>query len=512
MSEALRADRRVHPGTIFLRFLKEAPSTVLALPAALAVISDAGIGRALAVAGAIAAAAIFFQWLAWSRFRYGVGAGEIVIESGILHRNRRSIPFGRIQDVDIERALLARLFGLAKVRIETGAGGKDEGLLDSVTVAEADRLRGAVRAWRGEQAALAAGAAPDGAEAESQDGGDPRPDPLAPPARPLFAMGVRRVLLFGLFNFSLFYIASLFAFLQTFDNLLPFDIYDPARWIGLVETRLPGRFTLGAIVAVLLLAMLLGLAAGVLRTLSRHHGFRLTAEGDRFRRERGLFTRTEAVIAKRRVQLAYVRTGPIRRAFGWSGLSFQTLGAASDGSGMQEAAPFARRDEMAPILAEAAPLRLPPPPTLAMVSSRHIVRAMATSLAPATIVIAALSVRWPAALLLVALLPLLGVAAALDRRFHRYALDGELLFVTRGVWRQQLWVVPVANAQAVSIARSVLQRRLGLATVSIDTAGAAILRGVRIVDIGDEAARRLAGKVAEGRRLHSSGRKSGTER
>ena len=500
MSAPAVADRRVHPGTILLRFLKEAPSTLLALPAGVAILSKGDLYRALAVAAAAGVLFLFINWLVWSRFKYGVGEREIVIESGVLSRNRRSIPFDRIQDIDIERALLARLFGLAKVRIETGAGGKDEGLLDSVTVAEADRLRAVVRAWR--EGAEAPEAAAEG-EAVRE----------APAARLLFAMDVPRVLLFGLFNFSLFYIASLFAALQTFDQWLPFDIYDPGRWIGLVEAdRLPQRFTIAAVAAVLLFAILLGVVAGVLRTISRDYGFRLSAEGDRFRRERGLFTRTEAVIAKKRVQLAQVRTGPIRRAFGWMGLSFQTLGGGTDGGGLQTAAPFAKVEELEPILAETGRFRLAPPPELAMVSSRHIVRALAASLVPALIAITALSMWWRPGLFLLALLPLLGAAAAVGRRFHRYALDGDLLFIAHGVWRQKLWAVPLENIQAMSVGRTWLQRRLGLATLSIDTAGAPAMDAARIVDVRHETARDLAAQIAAGRRDQASGRKSGTER
>jgi membrane protein YdbS with pleckstrin-like domain len=278
VTEPTIADRRVHPATILLRFLKEAPSTLLALPAGVAILSRGDLYRALAVAAVAGVVFLFFNWLAWRRFRYGVGAREIVIESGILHRNRRSIPFDRVQDVDIERALLARLFGLAKVRIETGAGGKDEGLLDSVTVAEADRLRAAVRAWHAETRP-AAGA--DAGAAEVPEAAH------RPEGRLLFAMDLRRVMLFGLFSFSLVYIASLFAFLQTFDRVLPFDIYDPARWIGLVETKLPARLTFAALGFVLFLAVVLGVVAGVLRTVARDYGYRLVAEGGRFRRERG---------------------------------------------------------------------------------------------------------------------------------------------------------------------------------------------------------------------------------
>lgn len=494
MSDGAGADRRLHPATIVLGFVKEAPQTILALPAGLAFMSRTGLSRALILAAALAALLLAVKWLAWRRFRYSVGPAEIVIESGILNRNRRSIPFDRVQDVDIERTFLARLFGLAKVRIETGAGGKDEGLLDSVSLAEAHRLRETVRARR-------TGAAP-AAAAEAIE---------VPEGQVLFAMDVPRVLLAGFFNFSLVYIAGLFAFLQTFDRFLPFDIYDPARWIGLVDDYLPHRWTAGAIAAVLLVAALLGSVAGVLRTLARDYGFRLSLEGDRFRREQGLFTRSEAVIARRRVQLATVGTGPLRALFGWSGLSFQTLGAGADRSGRQSAAPFATRPEIEAVLAEVAPLRLPPPPELARVSRRHILRSAAAKLAPATAAILALAVWERAALLLLALLPLLAVAAALERRYHRYALDDDLLFVTRGIWRRRLWLVPLRNVQSLGLSRGPIQRRLGLATLAIDTAGASMLGGPRIVDLRAGDAEALAAEIARRRRSYS-GRKSGTDR
>jgi putative membrane protein len=504
VSEATVADRRVHPGTILLRFVREAPSVVFGLPAALAIFSKRGIGVALLVAAVIGGIMIVMQWLRWRSFRYGVGEREIVIESGILSRNRRSIPFDRVQDVDIERALLARVFGLAKVKIETGAGGKDEGVLDSVTVAEADRLRAAVRAWHGHSHRVAAVERDGGAEAPVAE--------LIPEGRLLFAMDVKRILVFGLFSFSLVYIAGLFALLQTFDQMLPFNIYDPARWVGLVEHQLPGRFTVAAIAFVLFLAVLLGVVAGLVRTVARDYGYRLVSEGSRLRRERGLFTRTEAVISKQRIQLALVGTGPIRGYFGWTGLALQTLGAASDKSGVQAAAPFATRDEIEPIMADAGPFRLPNPPELTMVSNRHILRVIAKSVGPALVAIVVASVFFAPALLLLLALPLLGANAAVQRRFHRYALDNDLLFIARGVWRQRLWIVPVMHAQAISVRRSWLQRRLGLSTLSVDTAGAPLSGGARIYDLRHDIAEALAREIGAGRRLYSSGRKSGTER
>jgi len=336
-----------------------------------------------------------------------------------------------------------------------------------------------------------------------------------------------RVLLLGLFSFSLVYLGGLFALLQTFDEPLKrwfgFDIYDPGRWLGLAGEAAERQVTIGTVGAVLIVAVLLGMILSVLRTLARDFGYRLTSEGDRFRRERGLLTRSEAVIAKQRIQLAYRESGPVRRLFGWFHLSFQTLGAGSDGSGHQVAAPFARADELPPILGEAGRLRLPPPPELKMVSERHIVRAMIRNLLLPAAAIVVATIWWRPAASLVLLLPLLGGAAAVSRRFHRYGLEDDLLFVEHGVWRQKLFVVPVERAQTITVERTWLQRRLGLATVDIDTAGATLTRSPRIVDLSYDRARNLAEALAvlatSGRRegaarstAHSSGRNSGTER
>jgi putative membrane protein len=124
------------------------------------------------------------------------------------------------------------------------------------------------------------------------------------------------------------------------------------------------------------------------------------------------------------------------------------------------------------------------------------------------VAIGALALWQPVALWLAALLPLAAAAALLDWRFHRFALDGDMLFIERGVWSRRLWLVPLANVQAISLSRGPLQRGLGLATLNVDTAGAPVLQGARIIDLRVEIAEALAGRM----KPHSSGRKSGTER
>lgn len=479
MSDAAVADRRLHPGTMALRVLKGLPQTLLVFPAILTAASNVRWYYFLPIAAASLALSALAGWIAWRRFRYGVAPGELVIEKGLIQRSRRTIPFERIQDVDFEQGPLHRLFGLVRLRFETGAEGNDEGTLDSVTIGEAERLRAAIRAGRGQ-------------------GRPELPSSGTIDDAPLFAMDVGRVILFGLFNFSMLWLAGIFAMLQTVSDWLPFEIYDVSAWLGLAERNLGSTLTVGAIVGLLLLATVLGLASGVVSTLARDFGFRLTLEPAGFRRQRGLLTRTEMLIPRARIQLALVQSGPLRRMLGWQRLRFQTLGtsgAAADG-GLQDAAPFARSEEVDAILSATGRLRRPDPAQLARVSQRHVWKAVAlAALAPLVAVIVA-SVVMPALILTIFAVPPLVAFAIVERRCHLYALDRDLLFVQTGWWRRRIWIVPIDAVQTVTMRRSWLQRVLDLATLEFDTAGASF-GGPAIRDVHIELAEKLADAMTE---------------
>lgn len=476
------AARRLHPATVVLSIIRGAPSTLLGLPAILAFTSDFNLLYVIGLAIVATLVAGFFRWLAWRRFTYQLTGDAVVIESGLLSRNRRTIPFDRVQDVDIEQQLLARIFGLAKVSLETGSAGKDEGALDSVSLAEAHRLRGVIR----QRAAVAH------AEEAAIEGVKP-----APPVEGhvLFAMPFPRVLLWGLFNFSLVWLAVIFGALQYVEDWLPFDMWDWSRWAGEADPReVAAHLAVSAWVSLALLFAVLGVIAGVVRTVLRDFGFTLTDEGGRYRRVRGLVTHTEAVIALKRVQLALIESGWVRRALGWSGLRLQTLGGSGDASGRQEVAPFARDGEVDALLDPLGWAR-PDSGELRQVSRGHVWRALVRLVGVPLVAILIGSVfLLPLLFALVLLVPIMAVAL-LRRRYHRYGLPGETLYVQRGVLSRQMWIVPVRNVQAVSIRRSWLQRRLGTASVLPDTAGAGALSDPTVHDIRHGDAWALAGEL-----------------
>lgn len=467
------APRRVHPATILAGWVRRGPSTVIGLVAFAAFAARNGGGMWLIGVGAVVLAMLAFKWLDWWAFTYRIGADELVIERGVLRRSRRSIPLERIQDVSIEQKPLARLLGIALVRIETGGGEKDEGSLDSVSLAEAHRLRAILRGK-----ARVAHASGDAATAEEAD-------------TLVFEMGLGRVLLQGLFRFSLLWVAVILGLLDQVDQFLGFswvDMADLARREA--KARLTAELALSLTLTVAVAAIVLGVVSGVLRTVARDYGFRLTHGEGRFRRVRGLLTRSEVVIADRRIQLALVRRAMVSGRLGWNALDFQTLGGSDDPSGRQEAAPFATAEETARVI-EAAALPRFERDALEPVARGHVLRAAIRHATPVLLVAGAATLAAPWLWWLLLAVPVPVGVALLQRRHHRYALRDTSLQIMRGVLAQRDWIVPYGSVQGVVVRRTWLQRRLGVATVDVDTAGA---RGLHpaVADIRQDKAESLA--------------------
>jgi putative membrane protein len=473
------ADRRLHPASLVSRFLVRLPEFVLGLPALTAVASDAGMRIILLMAGAGIVVAGLSALLVWLRFSYGVGQRDIVIQSGVFFRQRRVIPFDRIQDVDIERGPVARLFGAAKVKIETGGSAKDEGLLDLIGLEEAHQLRDHIRRARAETAV-------------AQEEGLASPEEEEPL---LFQMPLGRVLLTGIFAFSLVYLAILFSLLQQAEPLIGIDPWDRewgplAPFVGAL-----GDESWSITLIFLVVLVLLGLLTGLVRTLLRDYAFRLSRAATGFRRRRGLFTLSEVVIPFRRVQVAIIRTGLIPRLLGWYRLEFQTLSGEARQGGSQQAAPLARMEEIVPILAELDLAELPPREAYERVSKRLILRRLLPLILSSILVALVGAFFFPPALFLPGIIPVALLGAYIRWRRHRYAFTPRACFIATGLFKDRLSIIPYEKLQTLQLSRSWLQRKLGIATLKIDTAGASMLRQAAISDIGEEDAAEVADRL-----------------
>ncbi|MEW6528505.1 MAG: PH domain-containing protein [Candidatus Micrarchaeota archaeon] len=83
--------------------------------------------------------AIFMPYLVWTELRYRnytyyLSETEITIRRGVLRIERISIPFEKIQNVNVSRSILERILGLATIKIETAGSNplEAEGFLPGI--------------------------------------------------------------------------------------------------------------------------------------------------------------------------------------------------------------------------------------------------------------------------------------------------------------------------------------------------------------------------------------------
>ena len=487
MSEAAEAGvwLRTNPLSIAARGLAQLKS--MAFPLLAIAIGGSQIMEDVTVVLPVIIAVIVFGIIGagytWSVTRYRIGSSDIKLETGLISRASRSVPFERIQDVSLEQKLIPRLLGLVEVRFETGAGGKDELHLAYVSEAEGEALRETIRALA-EDADDAATAAVEGEEEVAK----------AETGTPIFAMGPGRLFTFGLFEFSLVAFAVVIGLVQQFDAFLPFGWDQIADFLEEDEVRsqtmeqVQWLTGIGGIIGTLFTVIAVGIATGVVRTALRDWDFRLERTAKGFRRRRGLLTRTDVVMPAHRVQALVVGTRWFRKRFGWHRLSFISL-AQDAGSANHDVAPFAQMEEIAPI-AKAAGFDLPEAamawrrPSKRYYSDRAVFFAVIFAI-PAILTLVLVQQSFGLWLGLgIALLGLFNITAQFYLwRVDRHALDEAQVLSRQGWLAPRLQIASRVKLHSVEIAQGPIARWRGYADLNFGLAGGGLsFRGLEIED------------------------------
>jgi membrane protein YdbS with pleckstrin-like domain len=97
----------------------------------------------------IVIAEIFIHW-AYNNWQYELTQDSLKIEKGVIIKKYKSIPYERVQNVDITRGIIARIFGFSTIDIQTagysayaakGGVGQSEGHLPALSIDQAERIR-----------------------------------------------------------------------------------------------------------------------------------------------------------------------------------------------------------------------------------------------------------------------------------------------------------------------------------------------------------------------------------
>lgn len=444
--------------------------------------------------------------LRYVTFRYRYEPSELVIQTGLVFRKERHIPYARIQNIDAVQNLLHRLLNVVEIKIETGGGQSAEASMSVLPLTALSDMRQRVFAERH------AVAVQDASESAASTGQSPTAAPAD--VRPLLQLDLRELLLCGFIeNRGAVLIAAAFGLIWEFgifDRFFAPLFGEPAAGRGFVRSLVrgivsnvtisPGRIflTIVAFVGVLLLIRLFSMAWAVVRL----YGFRLALVDDDARTEFGLLTRVALTVPLRRVQALTVREGPLHRFFKRVAVKVDTAGGHAGEQNNE-----IDREYIAPILpavalddfvraivgvSVAGVAWQPPHP-------RAFRREVKGWLAFAMLICAALAIylRW-STLAIVPFAVAWAVIGAWQTIKHQgwATTDDAVLFKHGWLWRRVV-VVRFAKMQTVTRYESPFDRRTAMTRLHVDTAGASVGGAVNIPYVPREEAATLYARLAQ---------------
>jgi putative membrane protein len=386
--------------------------------------------------------------------RYRAHDGKLEIKSGLVSRKVRVLDANRIQNVELARNVLHRVFGLVEVRVETASGREVEGLLSALTEPDAAALIVALR-----RTAPVASVVPDDVVWVNS------PTELIAYGTTVSRWGLALAIVGGGFE------------------LLP----------AIRPEQLPGMVGSISGAATLVFALSGAWVLGVGGVLVRHWGFRLVRRGDVLVAEEGLFTRRQVQIRRGKVQQVEVIDTPIGR---WGGFVTVTVDTAAAGQEEQGAVqsevtlPFVPRDRVGAIVGTFLPTvdlgarldHLSPPHPASLTRAR--IAAVWQGVAVLGVAVAVAG-GWGA--LAGLLLPIWWVGAGLEHRTAGWHLGNGVIVSRLGWWRRVTSLAELRKVQSSDFVQGLLMRRWGLARVVVRVAGA----GLVLPALGEEDARRL---------------------
>jgi putative membrane protein len=461
------------------------------------ILASGGSGDALATEVLPALALLAPVGFAMARYfttRYALTEDALLHNYGVLRRNKQVLPRRNIQNLSTSAGLIARATGLMELTVSDASQGGDINLR-LLSVEDAEGLMTLLRRDTAESSVPVS---------ESAPGSDPTVAGMAAPsgADAFVADPIHTLDLIDLVKLravtSSGPIGSVIAVLIVV--VVALSVPDATREVTDEMSWSSGIFIIGPIAAGFLAAATPVLALG---------GFRLWSDPDRLRIKTGLLTEVQVNARRERLQLIEVNRHLLAQRLGLEAIRFETADVEGGNASVNYLAPAVAKDSWPRFasdalgeveLSEADLNRVSP-----LTQRRSLVR-FAVGAVPIIFAAAALIIIAPddnRLILQVAFSAMLAgyIAAAMwysRKRAERlgWAVGAEQFLFRNGVIGERLILVRKEKLQVLRLHQSYFQRRLGLASVEVGTAGMGLLGLVTLPDLELDTASELMHHLA----------------
>ena len=426
----------------------------------------------LVVMGAVLLVGLAYSALAWRMTRYAIGDEAVHLRQGVLFRQHRAARLDRIQAIDVVQPLLARILGLAQLKVEVAGGTGSNVELSFLREADAQQLRAEILASAaGVRYERAGSSGSTGFVGPAGTGGAPGAAGGATPGRIGAPVAPEREVI----------------------------AVQPGRLVASILLSGVGLFSAAAVVAVVVVAVatreigvvfaafpiLLGSVGYLVQRFNTEFGFRAALSPDGIRLRHGFTSARAQTVPPGRVQAVSLTQPLLWRRRDWWRVQVNVAGyAVTEQQNESVLLPVGDRDEA--LLALWLVL-----PDLGTRDPQAVLdRALSGDGADGGFVTSPRSARW---------------LDPLSWRRTGFALTDRALLARTGRLVRRLTVVPHERTQSLGLEQGPWQRRLGLATVALHSTPGPVTPRVPHLDqdvagdlVGEQARRARTARAAAG--------------
>jgi putative membrane protein len=301
--------KRLHPIAIFINSGKKIKKIIIPL-IGLVFLGHKDEGRTLfnlLASIVVIIFTLFSSAISWFRYTYHLEKEELRIEYGIFIRKKRYISFERIQSLDMTEGVLHRLFGLAKVQVETAGGDLSDGaeaVLAAISKKEAQYIQDYFNSHKA-SVKLIQGLGNQQEEA------------------PIYQITTIQLLLLSLTSGGAgVIISAALAFLSQMDDFIPYK-----KWFGGLEKLVSGSIMFFSILV--FIGFILIWVLTLLGIMLKYANFTVIKKDGDLVISQGLLERRQVTIPVKRIQSIRMSENWVRQMLGYATVYVESAGGVA---------------------------------------------------------------------------------------------------------------------------------------------------------------------------------------
>lgn len=257
------------------------------------------------VAFAVALISLIYSLIAYTRYYFFIQNNELCVRSGVFRKTVLNVPFDRIQSIDFKRNLVHQFLNVVSVQVDTAGSKGNELELDAIELERAEALRAFVFAYKRSEKPLAS---------EATSNLPPLPVRKEMPEL-ILSLSPKDLMKIGISENHIRTAAIIFAFFlglaDDLDQVLGWDVY------GQLENTTTAMSIFGLLATLIAIPLFIGVSFTItlIRTVMKYYGLKFWREGKSYKVASGLFTRNEKSIQKSKIQLIRWVTSPLKKLF-----------------------------------------------------------------------------------------------------------------------------------------------------------------------------------------------------